>query len=84
MPKKNAITDYKAPSSEPFWLHLNVGKLPPDYTELQPRRQSSSYLPPSEPQILEMLKMEIFIIRVWFPNGQMTANNSTPSSYGAR
>jgi hypothetical protein len=30
----------------------NVGKLLPDYTALQPRRQPSSYSPPSEPQIL--------------------------------
>jgi hypothetical protein len=32
-----------------FW---NVGKLLPDYTVLQPRRQQSSYSPPWEPQIL--------------------------------
>jgi hypothetical protein len=30
----------------------NVGKLLPDYTALQPRRQQSSYSPPWEPQIL--------------------------------
>jgi hypothetical protein len=30
----------------------NVGKLLPDYTALQPRRQPSSYSPPWEPQIL--------------------------------
>jgi hypothetical protein len=29
----------------------NVGKLLPDYTALQPRRQPSSYSPPWEPQI---------------------------------
>jgi hypothetical protein len=29
----------------------NVGKLLPDYTALQPRRQLSSYCLPSEPQI---------------------------------
>jgi hypothetical protein len=33
--------------------HLwNVGKLLPDYTVLQPRRQLSSYLPLWEPEIL--------------------------------
>jgi hypothetical protein len=31
----------------------NVGKLLPDYTALQPRRQPSSYSPPWEPQILQ-------------------------------
>jgi hypothetical protein len=35
--------------SKDFW---NVGKLLPDYSALQPRRQPSSYLPPWEPQIL--------------------------------
>jgi hypothetical protein len=35
--------------SKDLW---NVGKLLPDYTALQPRRQQSSYSPPWEPQIL--------------------------------
>jgi hypothetical protein len=35
--------------SKDLW---NVGKLLPDYTVLQPRRQPSSYSPPWEPQIL--------------------------------
>jgi hypothetical protein len=35
--------------SKDLW---NVGKLLPDYTALQPRRQPSSYSPPWEPQIL--------------------------------
>jgi hypothetical protein len=35
--------------SKDLW---NVGKLLPDYTVLQPRRQQSSYSPPWEPQIL--------------------------------
>jgi hypothetical protein len=30
----------------------NVGKLLPDYTVQQPRRRSSSYSPPWEPEIL--------------------------------
>jgi hypothetical protein len=34
--------------SKALW---NVGKLLPDYTALQPRRQPSSYSPPWEPQI---------------------------------
>jgi hypothetical protein len=33
----------------------NAGKLLPDYTALQPRRQPSSYSPPREPQILPSL-----------------------------
>jgi hypothetical protein len=35
--------------SKDLW---NFGKLLPDYTALQPRRQPSSYSPPWEPQIL--------------------------------
>jgi hypothetical protein len=35
--------------SKDFW---NIGKLLPDYTALQPRRQPSSYSLPWEPQIL--------------------------------
>jgi hypothetical protein len=35
--------------SKDLW---NVGKLLPDYTALQSRRQPSSYSPPWEPQIL--------------------------------
>jgi hypothetical protein len=35
--------------SKDLW---NVGKLLPDYTVLQPRRQQSEYSPPWEPQIL--------------------------------
>jgi hypothetical protein len=35
--------------------HWNVGKLLPDYTAQQLRIQSSSYLPPWEPQILHLL-----------------------------
>jgi hypothetical protein len=35
----------------------NDGKLLPDYTALQPRRQPSSYSPPLEPQILLSLVM---------------------------
>jgi hypothetical protein len=45
-----------------FWVHRpddggskdlwNAGILLPDYTALQPRRQTSSYSPPREPQIL--------------------------------
>jgi hypothetical protein len=35
--------------SKDLW---NVGKLLPDYTVLQPRRQQSAYSPPWEPQIL--------------------------------
>jgi hypothetical protein len=33
----------------------NVGELVLDYTALQPRRQPSSYSPPWEPQILQLL-----------------------------
>jgi hypothetical protein len=36
----------------------NVGKLLPDYTVLQPRRQPSSYSPPWEPQILLWLILD--------------------------
>jgi hypothetical protein len=35
--------------SKDLW---NAGKLLPDYTALQPRKQPSSYSPPWEPQIL--------------------------------
>jgi hypothetical protein len=38
--------------SKDLW---NVGKLLPDYTALQPRRQPSLYSPPWEPQILFMI-----------------------------
>jgi hypothetical protein len=38
--------------SKDLW---NVGKLLPDYTALQPRRQPSSYSPPWEPHILPFL-----------------------------
>jgi hypothetical protein len=39
----------------------NIGKLLPDYTALQPRRQPSSYSPPWEPQIvLRIRKMAVF------------------------
>jgi hypothetical protein len=44
-----------AGGSKDLW---NVGKLLPDYMELQPRRQPSSYSPPWEPQIL--LNQKIF------------------------
>jgi hypothetical protein len=37
--------------SKDLW---NVGKLLPDYTAIQPRRQPSSYSPQCEPQILLM------------------------------
>jgi hypothetical protein len=32
--------------------HGKVGKLLPDYTALQPRRQPTSYSPPWKPQII--------------------------------
>jgi hypothetical protein len=43
--------------SKDFW---NVGKLLPDYTALQPRRQQSSYSPTWEPQILLSLNSVLF------------------------
>jgi hypothetical protein len=42
--------DYR--HSEHFW---NVGKLLPDHTAEQPRRQASSYLPPWEPEIWQWI-----------------------------
>jgi hypothetical protein len=38
--------------SKDLW---NVGKLLPEYTVLQPRRQPSSCSPPWEPQILQRI-----------------------------
>jgi hypothetical protein len=47
----------------------NVGKLLPDYTVLQPRRQQSSYSPPWEPQIL----LNIFAQLTSAPNASFHA-----------
>jgi hypothetical protein len=41
----------------------NVGKLLPDYTAQQPRRQLSSYSPPWEPEIsLVLLFFSVYIL----------------------
>jgi hypothetical protein len=49
--------------SKDLW---NSGKLLPDYTALQPRRQPSSYPPPWEPQFL--IKNILFIKLLIEPN----------------
>jgi hypothetical protein len=45
----------------------NVGKLLPDYTVLQPRRQQSSYSPPWEPQIL------LSHLHIWLVGNRLTS-----------
>jgi hypothetical protein len=76
--------------SKDLW---NFGKLLPDYTALQPRRQPSSYSPPSEPQILSssivlesfaklMKKFPLFCEPVGpFPFSQRLATGSYPEPY---
>jgi hypothetical protein len=46
---------------------LNVGKLLPDYTEQHPKRQSSSYSPPWEPEISPSINSSSFYdsLLVW-------------------
>jgi hypothetical protein len=51
----------------------NVGKLLPDYKAQQPRRQSSSYSPPREPEIsprnsLYFMEREVSLKRLQEPN----------------
>jgi hypothetical protein len=58
------------------WHVLNVGKLLPDYTVLQPRRQQSSYSPPWEPQILLMFST----VRQWPLSYQRNRRSRRPSA----
>jgi hypothetical protein len=60
----------------------NVGKLLPDYTALQPRRQPSSYSPPWEPQIL--ISVSVYWEDVGVPGWKLSGWSNTRATISSK
>jgi hypothetical protein len=77
------VNIYHSPDDGGSKYLWNVGKLLPDYTALQPRRQPSSYTPPWEPQILlsKYLVPSVCLNVIWYGEAHSSSSSQEISRF---